>query len=351
MFFRLTTDRRRIPVALGDLYGGGERSTCWIIGAGPSLAAVDLAAIARSSAPTMAINLAGSRGLRPTFWTSYDATARFHRSTYQDAGTLKLLHARRAMDLIPGTTWKVCDAPATVFFDLEPGRDYTDWLAPHRPLVDWADSMVQAIALAVHLGFRRLLLAGCEMRVRPSDAMRLLARRRGIEWDDHSSLARFVRACEDAGLSRDQLDRCPRPQAYHFDEDKPLAAAIATDEHYFRVAQSLRLCRRSLADRGVELVSATPGSRLNDWFPTTGVAELLADLPRRYGDAGSERERDRYTLTEPRVPAGLGLMRDVPPYVRPRPAAPASAAAAAPLGQSLPILQEPLVKTAAGDAR
>ena len=318
MFFRIDTDRTRTPVPIDGLYGGAPRSTCWIVGGGPSLAEAPLDQIARGPAPTMAINLAGSRRLRPTFWTSYDATPRFHRSTYQDAGILKFLSAGRATDLVPETTYKVGDCPATLFFDREPGRGYADWLDRGNPrLVDWADSMVQAIAICVRLGFRRLLCIGCEMRVRPSEAMQTLATAAGVSHDRRESLGAFVRRCEDAGLRRSQLAAAARPRVYHFDEDKPLQAAIATDEHYFRVAQSLRLCRRSLAAAGVELVSATPGSRLNDAFPMRTATDLLADLRAELGHAADERERGRYRLDRPRLPAGIGPMQDVPPYVRP----------------------------------
>ena len=315
-FFRIATDHTRTPLPLDGLYAAAPRSTCWIVGGGPSLADAPLDAIAASPAPTFAVNLAGSRRLRPTFWTAYDATARFHRSTYQDAGTLKFLAAGRATDLVPETTLKVGDMPGAVFFETEPGRGYADWLRSDGPLVDWADSLVQAIAIAVRLGFRRLLLVGCDLHVRPSPGMLAIARRRGVGYVRRDRLADFVTRCEEAGIPRATLAEASRPRLYHFDEDKPLEAAIRTDEHYFRVSQSLRLCRRSLATAGVELVSATPISRLNDCFPTATPSDLIADLAAELGDRTVETERGRYARDEPRLPPGLGPMQDVPPFVR-----------------------------------
>ena len=318
MFFRMATDRSRTPVSLEGLYAGDPVSTCWIVGGGPSLAAAPLDAIVAGPAPTFAVNLAGSRRLRPTFWTAYDATARFHRSTYLDAGTLKFVQARRAMDLVPETTHKLCDAPATVFFETEPHRMFSDWLAPGRPLVDWADSLVQAIAIAVQLGFRRLLLVGCDLRVQPSAELKSLARRHDVTHDPGQLLRTFVADCRAAGLTDEQLSTAARPTLYHFDESKPLAAAVDCDAHYDRIAQTLRLCRRSLATAGVELISATPGSRLNTAFRYESPASLLKSLHATLGDRSRERERGRYELEAARLPAGVEPMRDYPPYVRPK---------------------------------
>ena len=316
-FFRTDTDRVRTPVALENLYAGDPRSTCWILGGGPSLASLPIDRIAASPAPTFAINLAAQGLLRPTFWTAYDATARFDRSLYHDAGTLKFVPANRAMDLVPETTHKLCDAPGTVCFETEPGRTYGDWLDADRTrLVDWADSLVQAIAIAVRLGFRRLLLAGCEMRIDPPRALLALARRHGIDHDRSRPLSALVDACRAAGLTDETLDRLPRAKAYHFDEDKPLAATVRTDGHYFRVAQSLRLSRRTLGDRGVEIVLATPGSRLHPAFPYRDVGTLLAELTHDYGDRSRESPRGRYALTKPRLPSDIGHMVDMPPFVR-----------------------------------
>ena len=317
MFFRLETDRTRTPLPLDGLYAAAPRSTCWIVGGGPSLTPAVVDAVAASPAPTFAVNLAGSRRLRPTFWTSYDATARFHRSTYQDAGTLKFLQSRRAMNVVPETTLKVCDMPGAVFFDTEPGRSYTDWLDPQRDrLVDWADSLVQAIAIAVRLGFRRLLLVGCDLFVTPSDEMLALARRRQVAYATGQRLVDFFAQCEAAGVDRAALERAARPKLYHFDEDKPLAATTRTDDHYDRVAQALRLCRKSLATAGVELVSATPVSRLNDAFPVRDVASLVAELKAELGDRAAETERGRYARDDARLPKLLCPMKDVPPFVR-----------------------------------
>jgi hypothetical protein len=291
------------------------RTACWIIGGGPSLADLPHEAVARSPVPKFAINLAGSGLLRPTFWTSYDPSSRFHRSVYLDASIMKFVHARRAMDLVPETAFKVCDCPAMLFFDRHTQRGFADLLAPgQQGIIDWNDSLLQAIDIAYRLGFRVLYLAGCDMHVRPSDELLEHAGRAGVQYLAREPLDRFLRRCEEAGLARAKTDQFPSSRQYHFDEAKPHAAAIQTDLHYFRVAQYLRLARRALALAGMELVSVTPDSRLNDNFEYRSVAVVLEQIARDVGDPQSEPTRGLYTGTAARTLLGIGAMKDYRPH-------------------------------------
>ncbi|HUG89915.1 MAG TPA: hypothetical protein VML55_03715, partial [Planctomycetaceae bacterium] len=272
-------------------------------------------------APKMAINLSGVRLLRPTFWTSYDPSCRFHRSIYLDAGIMKFVHRRRAMDLVPETTFKICDCPNLYFFDRNGSRGFANFLAPAQSgIIDWADSMVQAIDILYRLGFRTIYLAGCEMRIRPSRAQRARAAAAGVTYDPRELLRDFVRRCEQVGLAADELDSLGPAPLYHFDEHKPIRAAANADLHYFRIAQSLRLVRRSLTLAGMQLVSVTPHSRLNDYFPYVPVRKAAERIRRDVGDPKCEPVRGAYGRTEPRLPRGLGPMRDFPPHgQRPQP--------------------------------
>lgn len=315
MFYRLHTDGTRKNVDLGDLFAGPTRTACWIIGGGPSLVDLPVAEIARSPAAKLAINLGGARLIRPTLWTSYDPSARFHRSVYLDGSIWKFLHARRAMDLVPETTFKVCECPATVFFDREPQRGLADILPPGAAgVLDWNDSFVQAIEIAYRLGFRTLYLAGCDLHIRPSPAQCERARSPGVEYAPRELLETFCERCAAAGLSQSELERLDSPTQYHFDEQKPLPAAIRTDLHYFRIAQYLRLSRRALSLAGVELVSVTPDSRLNDYFAYRAAADVLSEIGTTVGRPDEEPTRGLYTQLNSRQPAGLGPMRDFKPH-------------------------------------
>ncbi len=108
---------------------------------------------------------------------------------------------------------------------------------------------------------------------------------------------------------------------------------IQTDLHYFRVAQYLRLARRSMALAGLELISVTPLSRLNDYFPYRPVTDVLAELAATVGDPRTETTRGLYTGAPAAPPAHLAPMRDFPPHHwsrRSKPASPPQQAPAEP---------------------
>lgn len=323
MFYRQLTDGSREPFDLRALYAGGSPSACWIVGGGPSLDQLPLDLIRDSPIPKFAINLAGAQRLRPQFWTSYDPTARFHRSVYLDPSILKFVHGCRAMDLIPESTLKVCDAPATLCFERIKGvtfRDFPGGVA--AGIVDWQDSLIQAIHLAYLLGFRRLFLIGCDMHIRPAPQLITAARQYEVEYQPYEVLGEFFKRCEQAGFSKGDWQGSILDAQYHFGEEKPVATAIQTDQHYFRISQYLRLSRRGLAQAGLELISATPQSRLNDYFPTCSVAEILGELAREIGDPAQEPTEGLYRELVNRQQPGLGPMRDFPPHGTDRKQAP-----------------------------
>lgn len=318
LFFRLTTDQRVFPANWDGVCAGPFPSACWLIGGGPSLAKLPCDDIARSPVPKMSINLAGNRLIRPNFWTAYDPSIRFHKSIYLDAGVVKFLPRQRAMDLVPKTNFKVCECPQTYFFDRDPYRGYHDFLNPPSVgIVDWADSLVQAIDIVYRLGFRRLYLAGCELCVRPSQEWITRAAQRGAVYLDGEPLEAFLTKCRTAGLTDDDFRRYGLGPQYHFDEEKPLDAALRTDGHYFRVVQSLRLCRQSLAAAGMQLVSATPHSRLNAFFEYQPAEAVLDRIRLEVGDPAREPTRGLYTQRADRLTNSLSPMQDILPPRRP----------------------------------
>jgi len=315
MFYRLATDRIRQPVQLENHFGGTRKSACWLIGGGPSLLELPMQQIAASPLPKLTTNLAGCGCLRPTFWTSYDPSARFQRSIYLDPSVMKFVHPRRAMDLVPESTCKVCDCPNLCFFDPDPDRGFADFLSSaHAGIVDWNDTLVQAIDILYRIGFRRIYLAGCEMIVSPSETWIAKAAERGVAYEPLMTLREFSRTCEEAGISRTEQEELETAEQYHFDERKPLASAINTDGHYFRIAQYLRLCRRSISLAGVELISVTPGSRLNDYFPYETAESVCLREGAAIGFPDAESVRGFYTQQQDRQLAGLGPMRDFRPH-------------------------------------
>ena len=338
MFYRLFPDHSRQPIDLQHLFGGPTVTACWVIGGGPSLNELPIELIEASPAPKFAMNLAGSGLLRPDFWTSYDPTARFQRSIYLDASILKFVHACRAMDLIPETNFKVCEAPGVVCFDRARQRGFAEFPclsahqlqrptpetspAPLQAITDWQDSFIQTIDLAYRLGFRRLYLAGCELYLSPPPVLLSLAEQHGVRYELREPLARFLHRCRAAGIPEADLSQCELTNQYHFDERKPFAAAVNTDEHYYRVSQYLRLSRRTLALAGLELISVTPDSRLNDYFPYSPAATACTELLKVTGDPASEVTRGKYSLSTEPQRSGSMPMRDYRPLHWPDPRQP-----------------------------
>jgi len=314
MFYQLTTDHRARQVDLHNFCGAPFRSPCWIIGGGPSLTQLPLSTIANSPAPKFMINLAGSGHLRPNFWTSYDPTARFHRSIYCDPSVVKFVHRCRATDIVPETTYKVAECPSVFFFDRQKDIGYADFLSSRTNITDWQDSLVQAIDIAYRLGFRDIYLAGTEMFITPSQRWLAIAQQNGVSYRTGELLNDFANRCEKAGMSRQLLEKLSTDSQYHFAENKPLAAAIQTDFHYFRVAQYLRLARRAIADAGLSITSVTPVSRLNDFFPQCDVPEAVNRIHDTIGNPASEQTAGRYTDSENRLPPLFCNMRDFRPH-------------------------------------
>ncbi|MBT5018567.1 MAG: hypothetical protein HON04_07455 [Planctomicrobium sp.] len=328
MFYRLETDGARQEVQLKNFYSGSNSSACWIIGGGVSLRELPIDLIRNSPLPKFGMNLAGSGLLRPNFWTSYDPTARFHRSIYLDPSIVNFLHRSRAMDLVPESTAKVCDCPATLFFDRSRENSFQDFLQPQENLLpDWQDSFLQTIQIAYQLGFRRLYLAGCEMFISPTEQQLQLAEKHDVHYEKNELLKSFVERCYQAGIKKSELESINSGAQYHFDESKELGATIQTDFHYFRVAQYLRLARKALALSGLQIVSVTPSSRLNDYFRYQSIETTVSEIQSDIGDPVLESTRGLYTGKLDRTPLALGPMRDFKPHftapkeqlVRPQP--------------------------------
>ncbi len=315
MFFRKSTDGTQVSIPLENQFAGPAATPCWIIGGGPSLSQLAIADIVNSPCPRFAVNLAGAGLVRPQFWTSYDPTNRFHRSVYLDPSITKFVHAGRAMDLVPETTYKVCECPSLYFIDREQQNGFQQFPGQGTaPITDWQDSLIQAIDIAYRLGFRQLYLAGCDMRIRPSQTLRRAAAKLGVESIAGEPLGHFLRRCERSGMSREQITSHALGKQYHFEESKSLTAAVQTDLHYYRVVQYLRLARRSLGLAGLQISSVTPGSRLNDHFPSLSVTEACRQIAKTIGDPARESTLGLYTGKRDRRPRKLGAMTDLRPH-------------------------------------
>ena len=98
------------------------------------------------------------------------------------------------------------------------------------------------------------------------------------------------------GIHEDDQELVLQTRQYHFDEVKTLNAAVQTDLHYFRVAQYLRLARRAMALSGLDIISVTPGSRLNDYFRYQSVEQVLRQIGEEIGDPQRKETRGLFDV-------------------------------------------------------
>lgn len=106
-----------------------------------------------------------------------------------------------------------------------------------------------------------------------------------------------------------------REGQYAFDETKSFRAAVNSDRHYWDRVQYLRLARKTLSRNGIRIVSCTPQSRLNTYFPFMPVKDVLKKLEQ----FGSHRESTVGKYLKRDHSADLPYHRDIKPYRPPQP--------------------------------
>ncbi|GIX05581.1 MAG: hypothetical protein KatS3mg114_1450 [Planctomycetaceae bacterium] len=281
LFHRWDLTGQLQPLGLEQLWGGAQPPACWIMGTGPSWQQLPSAEIGRSPWPRWALNHFPPSQPPPQFFTAYDPPPRFARQVWRDARILKLIPQRWADILLPGTSLAVCECPGVIFFTSDADREPQQLLAPQAGgIADFRDTFLQALELAWWLGFRRLYAVGCEFRVEPPAEWLAHARRLQIPLNDQPSLATLYDRLKQRGWDPSALSAEITYSVYHFAHRRSWTEAVACDRHYQRVVQQLRLARTNLSRYGLQLISVTPGSRLNDWFPYKPIEEVLAEADR-----------------------------------------------------------------------
>jgi hypothetical protein len=352
-FYRHHTDGETEDMeCLRDSYAGIKPSAAWLIGAGPSLTGLPWEKINESTAPKMCVNFAGwgkdGQGMmiRPDFWTTFDPTSSFSRHVFLNPAIKKFAIGGRRMDLIPSGTEKVCECPNTVMINQE-HRGYRDFIKPGGKILHVLDSFIQGLDILYHLGFRTIYCAGTDLIIRPSSAQVEMARSVGVKYDEEKSevtyplspdnedimsrsdlLEDFVVECIRKGLhkqysgkkGRTEREAClhvlasvEREEQYSFTEVKQLGAACNSDRHYSDSVQYLRLARKCMSMHGLKLVSCTPRSRLNDFFPSMNVEDACAGIAYSVGNPEMETTDGKYRK-RPGPGEGFPLMRDISPF-------------------------------------
>jgi hypothetical protein len=334
LFRKFNTDRQ--PTDCDQLLDSCPGSSCWIIGAGPSLLRLsqeEIKLIEDSPAAKFAVNHAGRRKdgswiIKPNYWTAYDMISKFSRALFNDPGITKFVHVGRFLQTIPGgAEEKLCDCPNTYFFEKE-CRGYANFFDPRtEAILEAQDSFIQAIDIAFRLGFRHVYCIGTEMRVWLSDAQRAYAESVGIQfqddlakvtdgrWSDRLALVTAEIAKKTGMKLREAyqiLEEQDREFLYCFGETKNLEATVNCDEHYWQRVQFVRLAKRNMALNGFSMVSCTPNSRLNGVLRTCDVTQACREIDSRHGTY-VENLIGRYT--ERHIPDRYPYV-DIPMYNR-----------------------------------
>ncbi len=248
--------------------------------------------------------------LFPTYWTGYDNPVRFDQSVFLDPRTIKFCPSTRANELLRDGTTLLSECPSVVFFDPQK-RASNGELFTLGPVIDTRDSMLQAIDIAVKLGYRDIYLHGADLYTPLSDEQVEFINRKLTETGANlpfelacmvnssmealSSIAHAL-TCKDtppAEMSDEQKAACEdcldgliaslsclgSPDMYSMgNANTKLKDNLRSDYHYRVTSGRLIGARRNLANLGVRvsLLRGTTGckSRLNGYFPVVRLDEI-----------------------------------------------------------------------------
>lgn len=311
-FFRVSPDRFEVSAdhLLGS-YGSAGGSACCILGSGPSIKGKlpDLARQLRGNQITpFSINWGGfdeqGWGCYPSIWTSYDNTDRFSPQIFRDPSVVKFVVKGRQHEWLSTGRYTAAECPNV--YGMEVAYKGLSNLLGTGPIVDGKDSFIQAIDIAIRLGFKRIFLAGCDLFISLTDAQ--------VQW-----LNDQLAACPDAeGRTEEfflgdyrnsiwgaiklianrkgvlgsslilELRKLGDLEAYAFgNAGANWEKAVMMDHHCLASANLLMQSRRLLDNLGVSVILLdeflSPMGRLRRFFPSVSLTTPLWDSPPDYG--------------------------------------------------------------------
>lgn len=203
---------------------------------------------------------------------------------------VKFVNKARAIEYIYGKKYVAHECPSVFFFDPKE-KSYSNFFGS-GPIVDSKDSLIQAIDIAIRLGFKHISLAGCDLYVPLSpeqfaymhdhiDALPPDPTTNQKEWfseaDPDNSLWSAITEIaknenrQPADVIQD-IEKLPSRDLYYFgDVGVSFAKKVMVDHHCFTTANWLRQSRRCLDSLGVHVHlvfgANDPNSRLSKIFP------------------------------------------------------------------------------------
>lgn len=236
----------------------------------------------------------------PNFWTSYDPCDRFDPNLLLSPAVQKFIKSERRHEYIQGQEIKIGECP-NVYFIETATKTFANFFGT-GPIVNAKDSLIQAIDVAIRLGFKAIYLAGCDLAVTLSSEQMAYIKEDIPEFvtrDPDNSLwatvHEVVRArnrkktapgvepepadAEDVRQVMLDLGGLPNSDLYNFATPVDIIQKIRADHHYYLTSNWLRQSRRCLDGLGVKLnlLRRSPGtsvSRLDGILPTVYVNDL-----------------------------------------------------------------------------
>ena len=216
----------RIAVDLGDAFSG----SCFLVGSGYQLPDV----CARLDDPrifTMGMNNAATQ-FTPMLWVGADPPACYSPSIMLNPTIMKFLYMRYSDHCVEGRP--IRELPNTYFMPREDAKSEDFFRVDERHKIGWWHNVqVLAIELLYRFGFRKIYMVACGLK---------------IEGD--------VPYCYESDLEVDEIkyNKCT----------------------YARVTEAVRAIYAEASVYGLNLVSCTPGSTLNDFMPYVSFEDALA---------------------------------------------------------------------------
>lgn len=247
------------PIFLGNHYRG---RSCFLLCGGPSVKNVDLSPLDGHGIMLAAINNAAAT-YRPHIWIGLDTPDTFLESVWRDP-TIQKFHPLAYTELritkAPDAP-RACDMPNVVFLRRNDAFNAETWL--HEDTLNWGDrgdeqrggrsTMVLAIRLLYHLGFRRIYLLGADFSMKVG------------------------------------------PGAYHFDQGADETAARRNNNLYAWMNKIFTDLRPTMEANGLEVLNCeNPGSRLTA-FAHVSLADAVAQATKELVvDPSAEQTAGRY---------------------------------------------------------
>lgn len=240
IFYRYSADGGRIPM---DFDGTYEGETLFIAGGAPSLAdEPNLDRLAEPGINVLAINnTAATLDNAMNLWLGSDKPKCYSDRILKDPRIMKFaMISRKDLD-VGGTPWK--QLPNTFFFGTCDKFTNENFLMPHRDFVWWKNTFYIALQIARRLGFKKVYLVGCSFQI-----------------------------------SKDKQ--------YSYDIELTGPETEWNQRVYGKTVDRLKLLKPVLDAGGLEVISATPDSMINDDYPAVtfdaAIDDALKDFPADY---------------------------------------------------------------------